>query len=149
METRMIGLIIDRHASRLSAVALLAGAAIALTGCGGGGGGGGSTPPANVVIAGTLKDSITNAPLPGHIVKIQGTALQATATAASAFSIPNGPSTGTITIAVYESDGTTLDGTKAVNLDSIAVTTPGGVSTKNVGTIAVPASSQPPPPPGI
>ena len=146
----MIGFIVNRHATRLPAIAMLAGVAVALTGCGGGGGGGGSsTPPANVAVVGTLKDSITGTPLPGHIVKIQGTALQATATAASVFTIANVPSSGTIVLAVYESDGTTLDGTKSVNLSAISVTSPGGVATKNVGTITVPASSVPPPPPPI
>jgi len=145
----MIGFIVNRHATRLPAIAMLAGVAFALTGCGGGGGGGSTPPPANVVVTGTLKDSIDGTALPGHIVKIQGTALVATATAASVFSIANVPSTGTIVLAVYESNGTTLDGTRSVNLSAISVTSPGGVATKNVGTITVPASSVPPPPPPI
>ena len=145
----MIGHIADRRAGRLPALLMLAGAAIALTGCGGGGGGGGVVTPTTVAITGTLRDSITNTPLPGRIVKIQGTSLQATADSTSTFTFPSVTLSGTQTFAVYESNGTTLDGTKAINLDAIGVTSPGGVPTKVVGTIAVPASLNPPPPPGI
>ena len=146
----MIGLISNRNAWRFPAVAALAGVAFALTGCGGGGGGGGgSTTPTSITVVGVIKDSSSSALLPGHVVKIQGTSLQATANASSIFSIANSPSTGTITLAVYETDGTTLDGTKAVNLDAISLSSPGGVPTKNVGTIAVPVSQLPPPPPGL
>ena len=125
------------------ALAALCLSAALFSGCGGGGGGGGSTnQPATVTLIGTAKDKSLGTPLVGYLVSVQGTSISATTTAGGAFTLPGVANTGSVTLTL-----STASTGVVVNVKSLALTTVGGVDTKNAGVVLFSTSGAPPPPP--
>lgn len=118
-----------------------------LAGCGGGGGGsssgggspGGSAPSSTASITGILQDQATSIVLPGRTVTVQGTSLSGTSNGNGAFSIANVP-VGSVTLVIVDATGT-ANGMYSVNISSLSG------SPRNLGTIKLAVSTNPPPAP--